>query len=285
MIRFGPSGNSQSFYDDGNKTSVEAPKWLASKGLNAYEFSFGRGYTMGLKTATELGNQAEKFGVKVSIHAPYYINLANPSEEMKVKSYGYILKGLELLRAMKGNHIVFHVASQGKMERIDALNLAKSRLQELASLLDFDGENKDLFLCLETMGKPLQIGTYKEIVDLCALHPNFIPCFDFGHINALTGGGLKTVEDYLEIFKYSIEKLGLARTKNCHIHFSKIEFGAKGEIRHLDYDDAIYGPEFDPLAKALKILELTPDVICESKTKMAEDACILKNIYEKTSKI
>ena len=61
MIRFGPSGNSQSFYDDGNKTSVQAPKWLSEKGLNAYEFSFGRGYTMGLKTATDLGNEAEKY--------------------------------------------------------------------------------------------------------------------------------------------------------------------------------------------------------------------------------
>ena len=285
MIRFGPSGNSQSFYDDGNKTSVQAPKWLSEKGLNAYEFSFGRGYTMGLKTATELGSEAEKYGVKVSIHAPYYINLANPDEEMKNKSFGYIIKGLELLKAMKGNHLVFHVASQGKLDRNVALSLTQKRLQELSSVLDFNGEHKNLFLCIETMGKPLQIGTYKEIIDLCTISPNFIPCFDFGHINALTGGALKTTEDYLEIFRYSIEQIGIERTKNCHIHFSKIEFGAKGEIRHLNYDDTVYGPEFDPLAKALKILNLTPVVICESKTRMAEDAGILKNIYEKTAKI
>ena len=81
------------------------------------------------------------------------------------------------------------------------------------------------------------------------------------------------------------EKLGVERTKHCHIHFSKIEFGAKGEIRHLNYDDNVYGPEFDPLAKALKILDLKPIVICESKTMMAEDAYTLKNIYEKTPKI
>lgn len=285
MIRFGPSGNSQSFYDDGNKTSVQAPKWLSEKGLNAYEFSFGRGYTMGLKTATDLGNEAEKYGVKVSIHAPYYINLANPDEEMKIKSFGYIIKGLELLKAMRGNHLIFHVASQGKMERAEAVALAEKRLVELSKVLDFEGENKDLFLCLETMGKPLQIGTFKEIIDLCTICPNFIPCFDFGHINALTGGGLKKVEDYLEILNYSIEKLGFERTKNCHIHFSKIEYGAKGEIRHLNYDDTVYGPEFNPLAKALKMLNLTPVVICESKTMMAEDALLLKNIYEKTPKI
>ena len=67
-----------------------------------------------------------------------------------------------------------------------------------------------------------------------------MPTFDFGHINCITKGGLTCKENYLEIFKYCIEKLGFERTKNCHIHFSKIEYGEKGEIRHLNYDDMIY---------------------------------------------
>lgn len=285
MIKFGPSGNSQSFYDDGHKASIEAPKWLAKKGLKAYEYSCGRGYTISLATAEALGEEAERHGVTVSIHAPYYINLANSDEEMKEKSFGYITKGLELLRAMRGEHLIFHVASQGKMERQEALNLVENRLKELVARLDFTGQHKDLFLCIEAMGKPLQIGTYEEIVDLCALHPNFLPCFDFGHINALTHGGLKTKEDYLKIFNYSIQKLGLERTSKCHIHFSKIEFGQKGEIRHLNYDDEIYGPDFEPLADVIRDLGLEPTIICESKSMMAEDALVLKNIYEKTTKL
>ena len=285
MIRFGPSGNSQSFYNAGNKTSLQAPAWLKSLGLNAYEYSFGRGYTMSLPTAQALGQAAQENGVVVSIHAPYYINLANPDEVMKEKSFGYITKGLELLRAMQGKHLVFHVASQGKLERGEALSLAKVRLKELLSRLDFEGVHKGLYLCPETMGKPLQIGSYKEIIDLCTLHENLVPTFDFGHINCITQGGLTCKENYLDIFKYCIEKLGFERTKNCHIHFSKIEYGEKGEIRHLNYDDMIYGPDFDPLAQALVELGLTPTIICESKTMMAEDALTLKNIYEKTAKM
>ena len=151
MIRFGPSGNSQSFYNAGNKTSLQAPAWLKSLGLNAYEYSFGRGYTKSLPTAQALGQAAQENGVVVSIHAPYYINLANPDEVMKEKSFGYITKGLELLRAMQGKHLVFHVASQGKLGRGEALSLAKVRLKELLSRLDFEGAHKGLYLCPETM--------------------------------------------------------------------------------------------------------------------------------------
>ena len=150
--------------------------------------------------------------------------------------------------------------------------------------IDFENEFSGIYLCPETMGKPMQIGSYKEIIDLCTLHQNFVPTFDFGHINAITHGGLQTEEDYLKIFNYSIEKLGHEKTKHCHIHFSKIEFGAKGEIRHLNYDDVVYGPDFTPLANAIKTLNLQPHIICESKDFMAEDACVLKNIYEKAMK-
>lgn len=284
MIRFGPSGNSQSFYEAGNKTSVQAPAWLKSIGLTAYEYSFGRGYTMSQATAENIGLEAEKNNILVSIHAPYYINLANPDETMKEKSFGYILKGLDLLKAMKGKHLVFHVASQGKNTRQSALTLATKRLKELLQRLDFDGKHKGLFLCPETMGKPLQIGTYEEIIDLCTLDEHLVPTFDFGHINCLMGGELKCKEDYLKIFDYCQKKLGFERTKHCHIHFSKIEFGAKGEIRHLNYDDMIYGPDFHPLAEVISQLGLQPTIICESKTHMAEDALVLKNIYEKTAK-
>src|SRR5690554_5159144 len=104
-IRFGPSGNSQIFYDAGNKKSLEAPAWLKSVGLSAYEYSFGRGFTMGMDTARELGQRAKENDILVSVHAPYYINFANSSEEQAEKSYNYVLKGLEYLQAMNGRKI------------------------------------------------------------------------------------------------------------------------------------------------------------------------------------
>ena len=79
MVYFGPAGNDAKFYADGNKSSVDAPRWLAGLGLNAYEISFGRGIRMTDKTAEIIGKQAAIYGVKISVHAPYYINLANIS--------------------------------------------------------------------------------------------------------------------------------------------------------------------------------------------------------------
>lgn len=278
-IKFGPSGNSQLFYDLGYKTSLQAPAWLKSLGLNAYEYSFGRGYMMGSETALKLGEEAEKNNISISIHAPYYINFANESQEMLEKSYKYILTGCKMLKLMKGNHLVFHVASQGKLERKVALDLIKKRLKELSKLVKEKGYG-EIFLCPETMGKPMQIGTYKEIVDLCTIDNMFIPTFDFGHIYALNLGNFGSYENYKKVFEYSIEKLGQLRTSNCHIHFSKIEYGLKGEIRHLNFDNEKFGPNYAQLLKVLKDLNLSPTIICESHSNMTTDALEMKNFYE-----
>ena len=167
-IKFGPSGNCDLFYQQGNKTSLEAPEWLKNLGLSAYEYSFGKGYMMGSETAEKLGIEAAKNGIAISVHAPYYINFANESEDMVEKSYGYVLTGIKFLKLMKGKHLVFHPASQGKLEREKAVNLARERLIVLAEKVKALNLG-DIRLCPETMGKPLQIGTYKEIIDLCTV--------------------------------------------------------------------------------------------------------------------
>jgi deoxyribonuclease-4 len=130
------------------------------------------------------------------------------------------------------------------------------------------------------MGKSAQIGTYEEVLDFCTIYDKYIPTFDFGHINALTQGTLKTKDDYKKIIDRSIEVIGEDKTNMCHIHFSKIEYGAKGEIKHLTLEDEIYGPEFEPLAEILNEYKMSPVVISESKEYMARDARILKDIYE-----
>jgi Endonuclease IV (EC 3.1.21.-) len=80
---FGPSGNSQSFYDEGHKSTTEAPEWLKKRGLDAFEYSFGRGVRIREGTAREIGNAFVKEGITLSVHAPYYINLASTDEEKR----------------------------------------------------------------------------------------------------------------------------------------------------------------------------------------------------------
>jgi deoxyribonuclease-4 len=278
MVKFGPAGNCKTFYDAGYKKTIEAPKWLKDNNLDAYEYSFGKGFTLPDETAILIGNEMKKFGISISVHAPYYINLATPTEEMAEKSYNYILESLRKLRLLGGNRLVVHPASQGKMSREEAVALTKKRLIELKNRI-IDSGYTDMYICLETMGKSAQIGTYREVLDFCNIYEKYIPTFDFGHINALTQGSLKTKEDYKKIIDRSIEVIGLERTRLAHIHFSKIEYGAKGEIKHLTLEDNIYGPEFEPLAEVLKEYQMQSVVISESKEYMARDAEILKDIY------
>lgn len=286
MIRFGPSGNEEKFYTDGHKSSFEAPAWLKEMGLNAYEYSFGRGYTMTQETARKIGEEAKKNDVLVSVHAPYYINFANPDDMMAEKSFMYVMTGLRFLKWFGGKHLVVHLATQGKMERGEALELVSKRLDEMLQRLHAQTELdlSGMYICPETMGKYSQIGSYEEIVDFCVKDEMLVPAFDFGHLNCLMQGELKTEADYKKIFDYAIEKLGYERVKHCHIHFSKILFSAKGEIKHLNFDDEVETPNFEALAKVLIEYKLEPHIICESADFMARDALTMKKIYENLRK-
>lgn len=279
MIKFGPSGNGDLFYDQGFKSSLDAPLWLKNRGLTAYEYSFSRGINISDFLAKELGNKCRENKIEISVHAPYYINLANPDPNMIEKSFDYILKSLKYLKLMGGKRCVFHPGTCGKLSREDAIKLLNKNMQELKVRVENAGF-ADMMVCPETMGKSMQLGTYQEVAEICKIAPFFVPTLDFGHINSLLQGKLKTQEDFEEIFNYLIDKLGFDKVKNIHIHFSKIEYGPKGEIKHLTFEDNVYGPEFEPLAKAIKKLGLEPVIICESKGTQPEDANTMKEIFE-----
>ena len=279
MVLFGSSGCGDEFYEEGHKNILEVPSWIKNYGLDAYEYSFGHGYQMSTELAQKAGQVFKEEDVKLSLHAPFYINFANPDEEMYAKTKGYIYTGIRFLRAFGADKLVFHSASCGKQTREEALKLTTLRFQEFFNHLEEENLLEGLYLCPETMGKTMQIGTYEAVVDLCTINSPLVPTFEFGLINSIEQGSLKTKDDFKRILDYSIEKLGFDKTNNCHIHFSKIMFGNKGEIKHLNYDDLIYGPEFDGLAEILIDYKLSPRVICESMNKMAHDALIMKKIY------
>jgi deoxyribonuclease-4 len=278
MIKFGPSGNSIAFADAGNSKSEQSAKWVKDLGLNCFEYSFGRGVNMSDERAVEIGNAFREQGVEISVHAPYYINFANPDPEMAEKSIGYVLSSARKLKLLGGNRVVFHPASQGKQSREKAVELTIERLKTLRDRIYQEGLD-DLIYCPETMGKLGQIGTIEEVTEFCKIDKIYTPCVDFGHVNAREFGSLKFELDFEERLSYMVNELGFDRMKNFHIHFSKIEYSAKGEVRHLTFEDDHYGPNFEPLAKVLKKLGLEPFVICESAGTQDIDAVNMQKIY------
>ena len=278
MIKFGPSGNGENFYNLGLSGASDSAKYVKDLGLNCFEYSFGRGITLTKTTAENIGNEFLKNGVELSIHAPYFINFATTEEDKEQNSYNYVINSLKYAKIMNAKRVVFHPSTQGKLDRQTAVELTHKRLVNLANLI-VDANLDDLIICPETMGKSKQIGTVEEIANFCTIAPFYVPAIDFGHVNSRENGSLNTVDDFLNVLKTTKEIIGEEKLNKLHIHFSKIMYGDKGEIKHLTFEDSVYGPNFEPLAKALKIMNIEPFIICESAGTQDIDAVKMKQIY------
>ena len=274
---FGPAGNSESFKEKYRLFS-DVPLYTAEMGLNAFEYQFGRGVRMTKSNAAVLKSECEKHGVEMSAHSPYYISLASEDEQKRLNSVRYMLETADAVKAMGGRRIVVHSGSVGKSSRPAALSRAKDTLLLGIRALDEAGHS-DITVCPETMGKIGQLGDLGEVMELCLLDERIIPCIDFGHLNARTGGGIKGYEDYAAILNTIKNLLGSERLMVFHAHFSKIEYTKGGEKRHLTFADRVFGPDPVPLLKIIAEQKLSPRIICESDGTQAEDAAEMQEIY------
>ncbi|MEA5059798.1 MAG: TIM barrel protein [Candidatus Pelethousia sp.] len=278
-IRFGPSGNSDSFYQQGYKSTAEAPAWLQALGLDAFEYSFGRGVRMGEDTAHAIRDAARAKDVRLSVHLPYFINLAAQGEEKQAKNIAYFVDGLSAAQAMGATRAVFHPGS-GKGNRDEVLERACVFLKNILSVLDGAGLLNNMTLCAETMGKINQLGSLAEVIALCGVDDRIWPALDFGHLHCRGLGAIQGRDDYIRILDTLEQGIGLERARTMHVHFSRIEFTTGGEKMHHTFADIQYGPEFAPLAAELAQRRYAPVVICESRGTQAEDAVSMRTMYE-----
>ena len=274
--KFGPSGNSKSFYDSGKKHTYEAPEWVSKFGLDCYEYSAGNGITGSLETFKKIGDEAKKHGILMSFHTPYYISLSGVEIDKRLKSLDYIEKSIWASEALGANIIVIHTGSAAKISRDEALALSKDPMYRALEAFP----DTRIKMGLETMGKVNQLGTLEEVLEICKLDKKLCPVVDFGHLNARNiGGYFNTVDDYRRIFDAIGDSLGFEYADTLHCHFSKIEYTDKGEKRHLTFADTVYGPPYEPLMEAIYKDGYSPRIICESDGTMAEDALTMKKYY------
>ncbi len=281
--KFGPAGNSASFKEMGYKSSLQVPEYVEKMGLNAFEYQCGRGVNIGEEKARELGVLAREKGIALSLHAPYYISMSSVEEQKRLNSINYILASARAVDAMGGNRIVVHTGSCGKITREYALKLACDTMRLALAALDENGLSH-IHICPETMGKVNQLGTLGEVLSLCELDERLIPCIDFGHLNARDLGFFKEFDDYKSVFDEIENRLGSDRLNSFHSHFSKIEYTAGGEKRHLTFEDVVYGPDFEPVLELTAKRGCSPTFICESDGTQAEDAATMRRYYEQLLK-
>ena len=277
--RFGPAGTPLSFAEMGYKKNAQIPEYLQKFGLTAFEYQCGHGLRKSEKSVHELGVLCREQGIALSLHTPYYISLSSVEEEKRNNSVGYILESAKVASWLGADRMVVHSGSCGKLPREEALALARDTLCRAQKALDENGYH-DVRICPETMGKVNQLGDLREVLELCKVDERFLPCIDFGHLNARTFGAVRGREEYAAILDAIGNELGAERLGSFHAHFSKIEYTeAGGEKCHLTFADSRFGPEPEPLMKLLAERSLAPTIICESAGTQAEDAAEMQRLY------
>jgi deoxyribonuclease-4 len=246
---------------------------IAELGLGCMEVQFVRGVKMGEKGAFSVGEIAAKEGIKLSAHAPYFINLNAREEEKIIASQERLLQAARVAAIFGGKSVVFHPAFYLGDTPAKAFTTVKKYLREVVEKLRKEG-NKVL-LRPEVTGKISQFGTMEEILDLSSELEGVAPCFDFAHWHARTGKANSYIE-FVAILDQVVEKLGRQSLDNMHIHLSGIAYGRQGEIKHLNLKESDF--QYIGLLKALKGRGAKGLIICESPN-LEEDALLLQQTY------
>ena len=212
----------------------------------------------------------------MSLHTPYYISLSGVDPEKRLKSIDYIQKSLWAAELIHADTIVIHSGSAAKISREEAMKLSCDTLEKVIESIG----DTQIKLGIETMGKVNQLGTLDEVIEQCRVDKRYAPVVDFGHMNAREQGYFVTADDYRRVFDKIAEGLGESYAMDLHCHFSKIEYTAAGEKKHLTFADGVYGPDFEPLMEAIAKDGWAPRIICESDGTQPEDALSMKKYYE-----
>lgn len=277
--KFGPAGNAENFP---YKSSADAPRWMAELGLDCYEYQCGKGIHVGEETARRVGENAVRHGITLSLHAPYFINLANPDPDSLTKTTGYITGACLVASQMGAGRIVIHSGALMKRTRREALDIALRSLKHVIAACDDMGFG-GIALCPETMGKINQLGDLDEVLELCTLDERLVPCVDFGHLYARSLGADEGAEAMERILDRMEQVLGAERASRFHSHFSRIEFTPNGgEKCHRTFEqNGGFGPDWTPLAREVARRGWSPTFICESAGTQAEDAVTMQSVYRR----
>jgi len=254
-------------------STVSGIREVARLGLDCLEVEFVKGVKMGGDTARLVKTEAEAAGIKLSVHAPYYINLNSPEPGKRMSSQERILRSSRLARMLGAKNVVLHLGYFGKDDPKDTYEHIKKELREVVSILK--AEKSPIILRPETMGKRSQFGSLEEILFICREIEGILPCIDFCHIHAREGK-MNSYREFHRILTKIRKKLGDEALRNMHIHISGVMYNDKGEMKHLNLEDSDF--RYDEWIQALLDFGLSGMVICESP-EQAADALMLKGLY------
>jgi deoxyribonuclease IV len=275
-IKFGPAGNPLGF----KGPTINVCDYIGELGLGAYEYQATYGVRIQKQSALKLAQNAQKNDIKVSMHGPYYINLAAQKDDVLKRSLERLVQSARAAEWIGAHRIVFHPGFYTKYTPQEALNKSKGAISEL--LDDLDGQGiKNFTFAPETTGKRSQLGNLDEIIDICQSFDHFSPTIDFAHIHARGRGCVKGVDEYHKILgKLEDDLGGIGQGSDfLHCHFTRIEYTDAGERKHHVMMETEYGPPLEPLLEVLVDCGWNATIICETPF-LEKDALLMQQEYQ-----
>lgn len=253
---------------------------IRALGMDALELGWVRSVNVKEKTCALIKAAAEEFDVQISVHASYFFNLNATAEEWP-KSRKRLIDAAHFGHLAGATDIIFHPGSYFGRPPAEVLEVALPRLR--ACLDELRANDNPVILRPETMGKSAMLGSLEDTIVMAQEIEGVAPCIDFAHLHARPGDGSVNSKAEFEAILKTIKKgLGAKALKSMHIHMSGIEYGPKGEKKHLPLKEADL--QYRLLMQVLAENKCAGRVLMEGPP-MEADALLLKKAYEKALKV
>ena len=254
-------------------TTVDGIKRVAELGLGCMELEFVQGVYLNEAEARLVAEAVRGAGIKLSAHAPYYLNF-NAHEPRKLRaSQGIMHKAARIASICGAQSLVFHAGFYLGDSPEQTYQTVKKYLAEVLGKLK--EEDINIRLRPEVSGKSTQFGTVEEILGLCSELEGVAPCIDFAHLHARTGT-FNSYPEFASVLEQIRNKLGDTALNNMHLHISGIAYSQRGERSHLDLKESDLN--YIELINALKDFGVEGMAICESPSQ-EEDTLLLMESY------
>ncbi len=221
-----------------------------------------------------LARLSKELDVKMTLHTPYYIELAEKDTDPVQKSKRAFKYGAVMADQIEAETIITHLGLRREDQNDDYLE--DSAVENLRQLRDWISENceTDMRIGLETQTGEDVFGSLDETLDICSQVSGTVPVINFAHIKSEEKYPLEDEEDFAEIFDLCKKFV----SDDYYVTFSGVEKRRRDECRltpikrgELQFEDLVY-----------HLIKREDDVTIISTSPLKEhDAMYMKVIFER----
>ncbi len=255
----------------GNKGYGKAFEILDEMQLDGLELEFVRGVRISDTSRETVKNSS----MIKTIHAPFYINLNARETEKIDASIQRIVETAEIAQDIGAFSITYHAGYYLNMDKNKVYDTIKKQTAIITDTLSKSGVK--VWIRPETTGKATQWGDLEEIINLSKEFEYVLPCVDFSHLHARYNGISNTYDEFAQIFETIAKELEEKKPlEHFHAHMAGIEYTAKGERQHLNFEESDFN--YKDLLKAFKDFDVKGAIVCESPN-IEDDAKLIRDYY------